>query len=460
MSEYALYDIQNATESAFQEYKTREPELMLDRDSLYDSVRMTNLLKAIDDIVGFCFRACTDVEPSAMFANYANRLKDFKGNDVMAWRIVSAFSREVLHKGNPRGLSEKNWRAEYKARGGRPYIVVSPTPKVETPKVETPEKDTPKVEHPAGYFDVDAFLEFYDDDEPEPVKVEGGPVEVETPKGPELQGFTLEELLTAMGKSFESWAVTLARKAIRGQLIYLWGPPGVGKSFFPMDLARVLDIPIIIIQAVSMPEVLIGCLDINGEVQRTKFNQAIQKPCIVIFEEVDSWNGKTREALMPFFANGAITFDDGTTIHRHPKCLIFGTGNTNMAGPTKEHPNRERIDQAFADRWRFHHVTYSRATARRILKSKYPDLEEVNDLLDFGDDYEHARAQVGAGIPWAYRPMERIADDLVHDDGESLEDILRDNLTKGMLSKDTLIRIADLMTSSNRFSDAFKRLKR
>ena len=460
MSNATVSDIQHATECAFKTFQARNPALSLD-SKLYDSARMTKILGVMDEIIPFCFPACDGVNYCAMFENYADRLKDFKGNDVMAWRIVSAFQRDVLKMPNPSGLSEANWRAEWAKSGGRPYTVVQPTP---TPKpAPAPTiKQTPKpvpTETPAGYFDVDALMEFYED-EPEVVEVikEVQKVAEDAPQLDEPRPFTALEI-SAILDEFSETEKSLIKKAVRGQLIYLWGPPGVGKSFFPMKLADMLGIPVIIIQAVSMPEVLIGTLDIHGEIQRTKFNQAIQMPCIIIFEEVDSWNGKTREALMPFLANGTITFDDGSTIKRHSKCLIFGTGNTNMMGPTREHPNRERIDQAFIDRWRFRHIEYDHDTAMNILNHDYPTFKDSEELLKFGEEYERARRATNVGgLAWTYRPMTRMVDDIIADDGDSLSQIIADNLVKGSLSRDTLSRIVAEMKIGNKYLRALKEL--
>ena len=452
--------IQDATLKAFQTYHATKPTLELDIKSLYNDDRIRQLLGVMDEIIPFCFPKCAGVDYRAMFENYADRMKDFKGNDVMAWRIVSAFQRDVLKMSNPEGLKESNWRDEWTARGGRPYTVIQPAPRAVQPSptpTPTP-KPVPEVQTPTGYFDVDTFLEFYED-EPETVEVvKEVPVQVEPepPKEGEVDPFKLDDEL--MSKFFD-WERKLIKKAVRGQLIYLWGPPGVGKSYFPMKLADMLEIPVIIIQAVSMPEVLIGTLDINGNIQRTKFNQAIQIPCVIIFEEIDSWNGKTREALMPFLANGTITFDDGQTIRKHPQCLIFGTGNTNMMGPTREHPNRERIDQAFIDRWRFKRIAYDHDTAESIATHDYPKFKDIENLLSFGEDYERARvATKSGGLAWTYRPMLKIIDDLMADDGDTLAEIINDNLVKDSVSIDTLNRIIHAMNVNNKYTKALREL--
>ena len=57
-----------------------------------------------------------------------------------------------------------------------------------------------------------------------------------------------------------------------------------------------------------------------------------------------------------------------------------------------------------------------------------------------------------------YMPLERIVSDIVSCDRDSMTDILKDNLIKGMFDKDDLSRIA--MNMSNQDCDMARALKR
>lgn len=242
-------------------------------------------------------------------------------------------------------------------------------------------------------------------------------------------------------------------KARRGQNVYYWGVPGIGKSQTLLMVAEYYGVDVTIIPRQSMFEMLQGSFTTTGDLIQTSFVKAIQKPGILDFEEVDTNPESVQTALQPFLSNGVFTLLDGTCVKKHPQCLIFATGNTDMATRDPAFPGIKPCNEAFADRFRMIHVEYNHATAMEIA-GNHPE------IVEFCEEFDVMRAECSilSKRPLTYRTYQRIVSDMEGDDGDTIESMIRDHVAKSY-TVDQLKRIAHAMkTVSNPWTKTFKKM--
>ena len=491
MSDTLVKDIQNAVETAYAELLKTNPNAKLDRGALYKDSYVLKVNSSIEALIEAGAPHLKGADLVQMWANNAYSMGDMKGANNRAFRIVSAWNNKVVH-GPKIPFDESGYLQMIKNGSVRPATKVEPSksePKPKVPKSEpVPEPETqpdPPAEVGEGVdgaiFDSDTLMEFYED-EPE-VIIQTVPAESseepETEPEPTAQNADVWADFVPIGISREEfdrrWALSgpelakdfervtgnhskFAQRAIvkcRHRLVYLWGLAGLGKSRIPKDIASYYGFPVYVISAVSMPELLWGTPDFQGNLIPTPLTIALSKPCMVIFEEVDRWVRSVKNALQPLLADRVYTLPNGETRTQHPGCIIMGNGNTNMIDRSTLFPGIEPSDYAFVDRWRHIHVQYESKIAREIAGKDYAY------VVDFLEDFNRARTTCNIARGEAtYRPLERIVEDIKSDDGDTLEDILMDNLIKGMFDKDVIGRIvSNMKDQDSELAQALKRCK-
>ena len=237
-------------------------------------------------------------------------------------------------------------------------------------------------------------------------------------------------------------------KAVGGQNIHLYGKQGTGKSNTPKDIAEFLGLPRIVIGFNSMAELVIGYLDVNGNQVWTPFLKAITSPCILQFDENDRQTDDVQDALLGILSDGYMTLADGTQIQRNPMCYLIATGNHPLQYP--------HTREAYGDRFRQIEVVYEPEIAREIAKMG-GDLGM--ELVEFLEDFERQRvAQAIDGAQVSYRPLVRMLKDLMSDDGDTIQQIIAENLIQGALDAEQCKRIGMNMRVHNRFTDALMKM--
>jgi hypothetical protein len=487
MSDTLVKDIQNAVETAYAEILKNNPSAKLDRKMLYNDKFVENVNASIEKLIDLAVPHLKGTDLVKMWVNCTYSMGDMKGYNNRAFRIVNAWVRLVEHNKMP--FDEGDY-LKYIKTGVRPATKVEPSksePKPKVPKSEpVPEPETqpdPPAEVREGVegamFDSETLMEFYED-EPE-VIIQTVPAESSEESEPEptAQNADVWADFVPIGISREEfdrrWALSgpelakdfervtgnhskFAQRAIvkcRHRLVYLWGLAGLGKSRIPKDIASYYGFPVYVISAVSMPELLWGTPDFQGNLIPTSLTIALSKPCMVIFEEVDRWVRSVKNALQPLLADRVYTLPNGETRTQHPGCIIMGNGNTNMIDRSALFPGIEPSDYAFVDRWRHIHVQYESKIAREIAGKDYAY------VVDFLEDFNRARTTCNIARGEAtYRPLERIVEDIKSDDGDTLEDILMDNLIKGMFDKDVIGKIvSNMKDQDSELAQALKRCK-
>lgn len=152
--------------------------------------------------------------------------------------------------------------------------------------------------------------------------------------------------------------------------ILLKGPMGGGKSTACKQVADALDLSFGYIGQTNMPHIVVGSQHpIDKTYRHTAFTEAFINGGVIVLEEMDAWNPNASLVLNPPLANGWLTLEDGSKHQRHPDCVVIACANTWGTGATAEYVGRNKLDDAFLDRFAFKMMwqyddTLERAAAR------------------------------------------------------------------------------------------------
>lgn len=136
--------------------------------------------------------------------------------------------------------------------------------------------------------------------------------------------------------------------------ILLKGPMGGGKSTACKQAAELLGLPFGYIGQTNMPHIVVGSKHpLKDLYNHTAFTRIFMGGGVIVFEEMDAWHPNASLVLNPPLANGWLTLEDGSQHQRHPDCIIVACANTWGTGATAEYVGRNKLDDAFLDRFAF-----------------------------------------------------------------------------------------------------------
>lgn len=134
--------------------------------------------------------------------------------------------------------------------------------------------------------------------------------------------------------------------------VALTGPAGAGKSYVVKMIAEAMGIDFYDIGMTVMPSNLVGYPNPHtGEWVQTAFTRAFINGGAIAMEEMDGWSANATLAINGPLANGFITSPTGEKFERHPDCVVVACMNTWGRGATMEYVGRNRLDDAFLDRF-------------------------------------------------------------------------------------------------------------
>ena len=133
--------------------------------------------------------------------------------------------------------------------------------------------------------------------------------------------------------------------------VWITGPAGSGKTTGARMLARALELPFFYNGALETKFEVIGYNDAGGRYHTTAFRQAMERPSVYLFDDIDSCDSNAPLlALNGALANGLIAFPDAH-VERHRDSIVIATANTWGLGATADYVGRTRLDGAFTDRF-------------------------------------------------------------------------------------------------------------
>lgn len=134
--------------------------------------------------------------------------------------------------------------------------------------------------------------------------------------------------------------------------ILLKGPTGGGKSTAALLGAKALGLSYDYIGQIDIPQQVVGYVHpVSGEYITTPFVEQFINGGVFVAEEGDAWSPRATLALNIPLANDYITLPDGRKFERHPDCVIIMCTNTWGTGATAEYVGRNKLDNAFLDRF-------------------------------------------------------------------------------------------------------------
>lgn len=134
--------------------------------------------------------------------------------------------------------------------------------------------------------------------------------------------------------------------------VMLTGPAGAGKSHVAKMIAEAMELDFGDIGQTVMPSNLVGYPNPHtGEWVQTAFTRIFINGGVIVLEEMDGWSANATLAINGPLANGFITSPTGERFERHPDCIVVACTNTWGRGATMEYVGRNRLDDAFLDRF-------------------------------------------------------------------------------------------------------------
>lgn len=156
-----------------------------------------------------------------------------------------------------------------------------------------------------------------------------------------------------------------------GVLIFLYGPAGMGKSYWCEQLAERMDVPFAFTPMTegAMPSWLLGKVDMEG-FKGTKLLDIWVNGGVYLFDEIDAADPNMLMVLNNPLANDTLDNPvDQKSYVRSPKCIIIAAANTLGTGADANYTARNQLDFSTLDRFRMGRalVGYNAAVEEQIL---------------------------------------------------------------------------------------------
>ncbi|SDB85060.1 putative ATPase, partial [Raineyella antarctica] len=150
---------------------------------------------------------------------------------------------------------------------------------------------------------------FSDNDEPEPTGrgVLGGTASGQEPLAVRLRPRTLDEIV---GQDHLLTPGSPLRRLAAGEpgSVFLWGPPGVGKTTIAAVVSRSTNRRFVELSAVTA-----GVKDVRAELDTAKRELARGNPTVLFVDEVHRFSKAQQDVLLPAVENRLVTLIAATT---------------------------------------------------------------------------------------------------------------------------------------------------
>lgn len=132
----------------------------------------------------------------------------------------------------------------------------------------------------------------------------------------------------------------------------LVGPTGSGKGMLARQAAKAFDLELVIVpfSPDDMVYDFLGFKDANGGKVKVPLTDAWERPCLILFDELDRARTSTLTRLNEAVASGRLETPNGT-LHLHPDSIIIGAGNTLGHGATEAYTAAQALDVSNLSRW-------------------------------------------------------------------------------------------------------------
>lgn len=149
--------------------------------------------------------------------------------------------------------------------------------------------------------------------------------------------------------------------------VYMWGPPGSGKSTAAKQASESLTVPFgyISLNPMTPDSRLLGFIDAHGVYRKTVFRTIYEEGGVFCIDELDNASPSLLTTLNSMLECGVGAFPDAM-IPRHENFVLVATGNTAGRGANPMFPERRPFDSAFAERFKYIAWEYDEKLERNI----------------------------------------------------------------------------------------------
>jgi MoxR-like ATPase len=187
----------------------------------------------------------------------------------------------------------------------------------------------------------------------------------------------------------------MVRNVQAGTNTLLLGPTGAGKTELVDAIAKHLDLPLTIIDMGTMTDPIVSLVGSHtisvqdgvtrSEFKRSRFSEIIQRPGIVLLDELSRASAQANNLLFPvldFRKELAMEYDfeDNTPVKVHPDCVFIATANLGS-----EYTGASKLDRALVDRFMLLQVKELPSNVVSfIMANLFPEIEndELKSIID------------------------------------------------------------------------------
>ncbi len=238
----------------------------------------------------------------------------------------------------------------------------------------------------------------------------------------------------------------LERNIKKGVNTMLLGPTGVGKTELVSNLAKKMKLPLTIFDMGTMTDPVMSLVGTHAikvkdghttsEFIRSRFSEVIQKPGIVLCDEISRAPAAANNLLFPCLdfrkeLSMEYCFDDCEPIKIHPECIFIATANLGS-----QYTGTHKLDRALIDRFMLMEIDpLTTVQIKEVLKYHTKELTEVqiNKIVKCYEDINKAHDDYAISFNLSIRHLKLVAE-LVRD-GFTIYDSFY-SICKGIGSKE------------------------
>ena len=168
---------------------------------------------------------------------------------------------------------------------------------------------------------------------------------------------------------------TLLEWVAMGENVYVWGPPGGGKTTAAAQVAKALGLQFGYLSVnLQTPESrLVGFIAPNTtDYHRTMFRECYENGGVFLLDEVDNGADSLLTSLDGALDNKICAFPD-RLVEMHPNFICIAAANTAGRGGSIMHAGRRQQDSAFVDRFSYLEWEYDEDLETNIVRSLCSD---------------------------------------------------------------------------------------